>query len=1316
MKAGCCDYVMKDKLDRLDVAIERELRDARTRYERKLTEEALRQSEEKFRILFESSRDALMTLGPPSWAFTSGNPAMVEMFRAKSEEEFISYTPVDLSPEQQPDGSASSEKAGQMIETAMREGSHSFEWTYKRLNGEEFPATVLLTRIEVAGKRFLQATVRDITWQKQAEEALKESEEKFRNVFGNSNVGKSITLPGGRVNVNRAFCEMLGYAKEELSDKKWQQLTHPDDIELTQKNIDEILSGQKESARFTKRYIKRNGDVIWADLGTALQRDGKGKPLYFITSVIDITQRKKGEEELVKSKMLLESVFSSSQDLIAVVDRDLRILKSNWKTPLYDGCTEFPIGSHCYEAFIHRDTPCEPCHPFGVFNTGKPIVVEYYNQYTKLFKEVSAYPIFDNNNNVIMVVENVHDITERKQAEDALRQSEARYRILFEQAADIILQMEITPQGMPVIQDANNATLRLLGYERDELIGKPVSFIEATPDASKVISERRHNILSGTGTVFETRHRCKDGTVRDFECSVSEIHVGTKNFAISFERDITERKKVEEKLSKSEEKYRSIFENVQDVYYEAALDGTIIEVSPSIEIISKGQYHRDDLIGKSMYEFYYDAGERQALLKALQERGSVTDFEVTLKNRDGSLIPCSISSKILFNAQGNPEKITGSMRDITKRNRAEQELRESKALVDAVVENVPLMISIKEATDLRFVIFNRAGEELLGYDRTALLGKNNLDLFPPEQAAHFMAKDREALDGEAGMLDIPEEPIQTAKNGQRLLHTRKVCISGEDGTTKYLLGISEDITERKQAEAALRESEERYRTLFDDAKDGIALADVETGRIVECNHALCAMVGMDKAELVGQMQSVINPPQGLANGQPTIFAQHTAGDPGMIAEEQLISKTGALTPVEIKASRVQMNGRDYMLGIFRDVSERKQHENEKEKLLAQLLQAQKMEAIGTLAGGVAHDFNNLLTAISGFTTMAMMKMDESDPVQRDLKQVSIAATRAAGLTRQLLLFSRKQHMEPAPMDPNATISRLLKMLGRLIGEDIIIETSLEKDLWSILGDEGNVEQVLMNLSVNARDAMPGGGKLFIKTENVTIDEEYCRACNAGRPGRFVCLSISDTGTGMDELTQEHIFEPFFTTKGEGKGTGLGLSVVLGIVQQHKGWVNVYSEPGHGATFKVYFPSTSEAPEQQSTKDASLVSLLGKGERIMVVEDQAEVRELAKEILTTNGYSVFPVSGAKEAIDLFENENGRFDLVFSDVVLADTSGVLLVEGLLKRWKFKVIITSGYTDEKANWDFIKEKKYRFLHKPYAMQGLLMAVKDVLADKKS
>ena len=435
-----------------------------------------------------------------------------------------------------------------------------------------------------------------------------------------------------------------------------------------------------------------------------------------------------------------------------------------------------------------------------------------------------------------------------------------------------------------------------------------------------------------------------------------------------------------------------------------------------------------------------------------------------------------------------------------------------------------------------------------------------------------------------------------------------------------------------------------------------------------------------------------------------------------IRYEDLPLKTadGRLVNVEFVSNVYLVNGKKVIQCNIRDITERKRLEKEKGNLQSQLLQAQKMEAVGTLAGGVAHDFNNLLTVISGFTTLAMMKIDESNPIHRDLKQVSIAASKAAGVTRQLLLFSRKQHMEPVPMNPNDTISRLLKMLDRLIGEDIVIETNLEKELWNILGDEGNIEQVLMNLSVNARDAMPSGGKLFIKTENVTIDHEYCRGCKGGRPGRFVCLSVSDTGTGMDELTLDHIFEPFFTTKEPGKGTGLGLSVVFGIVELHKGWINVYSELGHGTTFKAYFPSSSAKPEQRSKEEVPITSLKGKGERIMVVEDQAEVRELAKEMLTTNGYSVFPVSTAKKAMELFEKENGKFDLVFSDVVLPDTTGILLVEELLKRGKFRVIITSGYTDEKAHWDLIQEKKYRFLHKPYTMHALLLAVKEVLEGK--
>jgi PAS domain S-box-containing protein len=652
-----------------------------------------------------------------------------------------------------------------------------------------------------------------------------------------------------------------------------------------------------------------------------------------------------------------------------------------------------------------------------------------------------------------------------------------------------------------------------------------------------------------------------------------------------------------------------------------------------------------------------------------------------------------------------------SGRDITERKRTEDALRGSEEKYRSLVDGANEAIFVAQDGMLKFV--NHKAAELSGHSEQELMAKPFPEFIYPDDRQLVVDNYTKRMKGEP-VLSKYDFRMLTVDNSAKWVEINTVLIDwkGRPATLNFLT----DITEHKMAEEKLRESEERYRTLFEDAIDGIALADAETGRLVECNQALCRMVERDRTELLGQQQSILHAPEPLIGGLTRSFVKHRVSGPVMVSQEEFMSKTGKKIPMEVKASRVHMNGRDYLLGIFRDISERKHLEKEKETLQSQLLQVQKMEAVGTLAGGVAHDFNNLLTAISGYTNLAMEKIDESNPMYRDLKQVSIAASKAAGVTRQLLLFGRKQHMEPVPMDPNAAISRLLKMLDRIIGEDIVIETDLGKDIWYILGDEGNVEQVLMDLTVNARDAMPGGGKLFIKTENVTIDDEYCRTSKKARPGRFVCLSISDTGTGMDELTQDHIFEPFFTTKEAGKGTGLGLSVVFGIVQQHKGWINIYSEPGHGTTFKVYFPSTTATPGQPTKEEAPLTSLQGKGERIMVVEDHAEVRAIAVEMLATNGYSAFPVSSAKEAIELFEKENGKFDLVFSDVILTDMAGTLLVKELLKRWKFGVVITSGYTDEKAHWDFIKGNNYRFLHKPYTMQRLLQAVKDVLAEKKN
>ena len=1081
------------------------------------------------------------------------------------------------------------------------------------------------------------------------------------------------------------------------------------------------------------------------------------------------------------------------------------------------------------------------------------------------------------------------DISERKWAEEALRESEERFRILFEQAADIILQLEISPEGLPVIREVNSAALRLLGYERDELIGKPVSFLEAASDASKVINERRQNVLSGTGTVFETKHRCKDGSVRDFECSAREMQVGSKTFAISVERDITKRKQVEAALSRSEKLYHSLFENMLNgfayckmiflhdkphdfVYLDVnsafekltglknVIGKMVSEVIPgiresdpdlierygrvaktgnpevfevfinalnmwfSVSVYCPGQdhfvavfdviterkraeealreseekyrslvdgaseailvvqdgmlkfvnrravelagYSEQELIGKSFTEFIYPDDRKMvadSYVKRMKGESATSRYEFRLFADDIKWVEINA---VIINWKGKPATLN-FLTDITERKQAEDVQRRNSHDMEFLSRSAMTLVELTFEKDVyqyigellkeilpentvaavsEFDESTRAfhGRNIIGIDKTIgvirkILGKDPMELsgdFGPTAKKALLSGKLQKID--MGLQDFAQIiPDSIARAIEKLLGIKAFFVIGFVKEGKVLGGLSIFLRKesvlanpgaieafaaqaaiaiaKRKAEQSLRESEERYHTLFDDAKDGIALADTETGKIVECNQALCRMVGIDKEELVGQMQSFIHPPQNLVNGESAAFVQHTRGDPGMIIEDQIVSKTGELTPVEIKAARVRMNGRDYMLGIFRDVSERKQHEKEREKLQAQLLQAQKMEAIGTLAGGVAHDFNNLLTAISGFTSLAMGKINESDPVQRDLKQVSIAATKAAGVTRQLLLFSRKQHMEPILMDTNATISRLLKMLERLIGEDIVIETGLEQGICSILGDEGTIEQMLMNLAVNARDAMPEGGKIFIKTENVTIDDQYCLTNKTARPGRFVRLSVSDTGTGMDELTQQRIFEPFFTTKPQGKGTGLGLSVVFGIVQQHKGWITVYSELGHGTTFSVYFPASSACPEQKSKEMVPAVSLEGKGERIMIVEDQAEVRAIAKEMLATNGYSVFTVSSAKEAMELFEKENGRIDLVFSDVVLPDRSGILLVQELLKRWKFEVIITSGYTDEKAHWDFIKEHNYHFLHKPYAVRDLLQVVREVLDEKR-
>jgi PAS domain S-box-containing protein len=518
--------------------------------------------------------------------------------------------------------------------------------------------------------------------------------------------------------------------------------------------------------------------------------------------------------------------------------------------------------------------------------------------------------------------------------------------------------------------------------------------------------------------------------------------------------------------------------------------------------------------------------------------------------------------------------------------------------------------------------------------------------------------------------------------------------------------LDQVLTEKKlhQVKKALEETEQRFKVLFNSGTDAVfvqSISDGKPGRFIEVNEIACEQLGYDREELLQKTMADIESRDD--SGDDLHVRENPVECKHLLYETVLVGRNGKEFCVENNSHLIDLNGNAVILCISRDISQRKQLEQ-------QLMQAQKMEAVGKLAGGVAHDFNNLLTAIMGYSDLMLVKMDSESPFRDGVNEIKKASLRASALTQQLLAFSRKQIIKTRVMDINNTVHGIEKMLKRLIGENVILTSELEPGLKSIRADSGQIEQVLLNLSINAADSMKDGGNLTIRTENVEIDETYSRILPYSRPGRYVCLSITDSGEGMDKNVLTHIFEPFFTTKKS--GTGLGLAVVYGIIKQHNGWLNVYSEPRVGTTFRAYFPAVESVAVDNEEKEGSLTDYTGQGEKILLVEDEGGVRKIAARALRDYGYQVVEAHGVGKALELLEEEKDRFHLVLSDVILQDKTGLELVAKLhLKEPDMKVLLTSGYADQKAHWSEVVEKRIPFLQKPYTMVNLLKKVRELL-----
>jgi PAS domain S-box-containing protein len=633
----------------------------------------------------------------------------------------------------------------------------------------------------------------------------------------------------------------------------------------------------------------------------------------------------------------------------------------------------------------------------------------------------------------------------------------------------------------------------------------------------------------------------------------------------------------------------------------------------------------------------------------------------------------------------------------------------AKAFLGGVINAIADPVFVKD-DQRRYVLVNDALCAMVGRPRAALLGEDGDDLFPAEQVAVFRRTDAGVL--ETGAEDLNEESLSDLSTGAaRTILTRKSRYVDPDGA-RFLTGVIRDISEGKQAEESLRASEESYRRLFDASPDGIVLIGTD-GRIASANNTQARMYGHDSpAQLIGThaTQCVAPPSRDYA---AQIMRRRLSGEQVPPVEYELVRRDGTTFFGETSARTLHDAGgavAGYVC-VTRDITDRKRAEADHEKLSEQLRMSQKMEAIGSLAGGIAHDFNNLLSVILSYTGFAISNLHGVDPLRDDLVEVQHAGERAAALTRQLLAFSRRQILQPVTLSLNQIATGIEKMLRRILGEDIDLVQVLAPDLAVIRADEGQMEQVLMNLVVNARDAMPQGGKLTIETSNVDIDEEYATGHAAVKPGPYIQLSVTDTGCGMDAATRARIFEPFFTTKEPGKGTGLGLSTVYGIVTQCGGHVWVYSEPGKGTSFKVYLPRATDAMAAATTRRR--IPRLARGtETILVVEDEDAVRKVAVRTLGAAGYTVLSAANGAEALLTHAQHVGDIQLLLTDVVMPRMSGRELAQELCGlRPTLKVLYMSGYTDDAILHHGVLDPGTHFLGKPFSADGLTGKVREVL-----
>ena len=1331
MKAGFDDYVLKHPhhFPRLVPAIRSALEEAARR-------RIAREAETRYRTLFEGVPVGLYR-ATLSGQVLDANPALLQLLGFPSRESLMAVNLRDVYVEPR--------ARRRFLEKLEREGEvHDMELQWKRYGGQIITVRKGARPVRDPSGRLLhyEGVVEDITERQRARQELQESNQFRQEIIHGAGEGIVVYDRGLRYIVwNRYMEQMTGLpADRVLGRRPYEVFPFLRDHGID-RLLERALGGDTASSEDVPYAIPETGHSGWAIATYGPHRDAAGRIVGVIGMVHDVTERRRAEQALRESEERFRLMADAAPVMIWTDDASGMTNYFNKPWLDFTGRTlaqELGLGSR--ESIHPEDLP----RFVEVYAAAQKARSSFQTDY-RLRRHDGEYrwvletamPRFTQAGEFEGFIGSVIDISERRRAEEAVRESEERFRFMAD-AAPVMIWLDDVHGKCTYF---SKPWLDFTGRTLEEEIG--LGWLEG------VHPDDRESIRAGEAAArrklepfrMEYRLRRRDGEYRWIFDTAHPRFTPSGVFAgyIGSSIDITDRRRAGEALAESEARYRTQVEHAPEAIVVFDVDtGRFVDANENALQLYGLSREKLFAIGPAdLSPPVQPDGRSSAESAAANIRealdGGIPVFEWTHVDAAGRVVPCEVRLVRLPSAtrrlvrgsvtdiseRKNSEKVRAALYEIAATTNAAEDLDEFYAAIHGIVGELMYARNFYVALhdpEAGLLSFPYCVDELdpppaprpLRKGLTEYVLHSGEPLLVPDEEFPAMIATGDVESVGSPSVDWLGVPLKSRGRTFGVLVVQSYDPRFRYGPTDrdVLTFVSQQIAvaiERKGALEALRESEERYRLLFERNMAGVYRVALD-GRILECNDALAHIYGYSsREELAGRNIAELHPDAEMRREfRESLFQFRTLANLEMRGQRKDGSPVWTLENAALLAD--ERAGDVVIEGMVTDVTDRRILEE-------QLRQSQKMEAIGQLAGGIAHDFNNLLTTVLGYSNMALNRLSPHEPIREEIEEIQRAGERAANLTRQLLAFSRKQLFEPRVLDVNVRIVESTRMLSRLIGERIRLVTELEPSLGSVRADPGQIEQVLVNLVVNARDAMPDGGTLTIRTQNAEVDPLSSRRHFGAPAGSYVVLSVADTGVGIDAETQKRIFEPFFTTKEKPLGTGLGLATVYGIVRQSGGQVYVESAPGAGSTFRVYLPSVDEAVSTEENRLEPPGPARG-SETILLVEDEGPVRELTRRCLEQRGYAVIPAASAEEALDLLAGHGGSLDLLLTDVVMPGASGPDLARRLTReRPDLQVLFVSGYPDASPDSARLLEPGVPFLQKPFTADTLARKVRDVL-----